>query len=74
MSFKVSSVMTPKVPSDPIISWSRLYPELVLDTEEPNRVTSPGGQDHGHGLHIIPGATVFDPRMPPALVATFPPG
>ena len=44
MSFKVSSVMTPKVPSDPIISWSRLYPELVLDTEEPNRVTSPVGR------------------------------
>ena len=33
--FRVSSVMTPRVPSLPIIRSIRLYPELVLLTLEP---------------------------------------
>ena len=44
ISFRVSSVIMPRVPSEPIIRFSRLYPELVLETEEPSLMISPVGR------------------------------
>ena len=42
--FKVSSVMIPRVPSEPIIKFNREYPEEVLDTVAPRWVISPVGR------------------------------
>ncbi len=42
-SFKVSSVIMPRVPSEPIIRCRRLYPELVLHTVLPSSMISPEG-------------------------------
>ena len=44
MSFSVSSVMMPSVPSEPIIRWSRLYPDEDLDTGAPTCMISPLGR------------------------------
>ena len=43
ISFKVSSVMIPKVPSEPIIRFNRLYPVEVLETVAPSFTISPVG-------------------------------
>ena len=43
MTFNVNSVMIPKVPSEPIIKFNKLYPELVFDTVAPNFTISPVG-------------------------------
>ena len=41
ISFIVISVMMPSVPSEPIIRCSRLYPELVLQTDLPSSMILP---------------------------------
>ncbi len=43
ISLRVSSVIMPSVPSEPIIRCSRLYPELDLQTVLPNFIISPLG-------------------------------
>ena len=43
VSFNVSSVMIPSVPSDPIIRFNRLYPVDVLETVAPSFTISPVG-------------------------------
>ena len=43
ITFNVSSVMIPRVPSEPIIKFNKLYPELVFDTVAPNFTISPVG-------------------------------
>ena len=43
ISFSVSSVMIPNVPSEPIIRFNRLYPVEVLETVAPSFTISPVG-------------------------------
>ena len=72
-NFKIAFVIIPNVPSLPIISCFRGYPVESFTTFRPNHSISPLGKTTSIALTQSLVTPYLTARIPPALVAIFPP-
>src|SRR4051794_6426385 len=72
-SARVTSGVTPSVPSDPTMSRVRSYPATPLAVRRPVRRTSPSASTTSSARTKSAVTPYLTQHRPPALVATFPP-
>ncbi len=73
VSLRVTSVMTPRVPSDPHIRRASWYPDESLMVLVPQRTISPSAFTKVSPMTKSLVAPYFTARIPEALLATIPP-